>query len=185
MNLIRNGLLGLIISLSLSACASPTSRYSQRYDGPPARKVNVASIPNATPKQEPLSRYGNPPSYHVRGKRYSVMREARGYKQRGVASWYGTKFHKHRTSSGEPYDLYAMTAAHKSLPLPSYVKVTNLENGREIVVRVSDRGPFHDNRIIDLSYVAAKKLGIVGRGTGLVEIETITDDNTPRAPHPA
>lgn len=156
----------------------PSGRYQQRYDGPPARQIDVRSIPNAKPKKEALSRYGNPPSYEVRGKRYFVMRDAKQYKERGIASWYGTKFHHHRTSSGEPYDLYAMTAAHKSLPLPSFVKVTNLENGREIVVRVNDRGPFHENRIIDLSYVAAKKLGIVGRGTGIVEVAVLTPEQT-------
>lgn len=171
-----------LLSVSLSACAGPSQYRARHQDGPPDRKVDVRTIPNAKPKREPLSRYGNPPSYQVRGKRYFVRRTAEGYKERGVASWYGTKFHNRRTSSGEPYDLYAMTAAHKSLPLPSYVKVTNLENGKDIIVKVNDRGPFHENRIIDLSYVAATKLGIVGHGTGLVEVEVISPGQASRAP---
>lgn len=142
-------------------------------DGAPAREVNVANIPNAVPRVEPITSAGNPPSYRVLGKTYYVMDSADGYSERGLASWYGTKFHGRKTSNGETYDMYKMTAAHKSLPIPAYVHVTNLKNGREIIVRVNDRGPFHPNRIIDLSYVAAKKLGIVGHGTGFVEIRTI------------
>ncbi|MGD8643091.1 MAG: septal ring lytic transglycosylase RlpA family protein [Chromatiales bacterium] len=138
---------------------------------PPA---DVDAIPDAVPRAEPRSRYGNPSSYVVFGRRYHVMDSAQGYLEQGVASWYGPKFHGRRTSSGEPYDMYAMTAAHKSLPLPTYVRVTNLDNGRSIVVRVNDRGPFVSNRIIDLSYTAALKLDIVGSGTGLVEVEALT-----------
>src|SRR5690606_6096907 len=129
-------------------------------------------------------------SYEVFGKRYYVMKDARGYVERGIASWYGEKFHGRRTSSGETYDMYAMTAAHKTLPLPTYVEVTNLQNGRRVVVRVNDRGPFHENRIIDLSYTAAAKLGIIGPGTALVEVRAI-DPGAPRqqvattAPPPA
>ena len=129
---------------------------------------------------EPKSRYGNPTSYAVHGKRYYTLDSSAGYRERGIASWYGTKFHGRRTSSGEPYDMYAMTAAHKSLPLPTYVQVTNLENGRRVVLRVNDRGPFHANRIIDLSYTAAWKLGILAKGTGYVEVLAID----PRAPEP-
>ncbi len=142
-------------------------------DGPPLRSIDVANIPNAVPKVETKSRYGNPPSYIVFGKRYFVLNSAKGYKKRGIASWYGTKFHERRTSSGEPYNMFAMTAANKVLPLPTFVKVTNLENGRQIIVKVNDRGPFKANRIIDLSYVAAKKLGILKTGTGLVEVDAI------------
>ena len=142
-------------------------------DGAPGRNLDPEAIADAVPQAEPRSRYGNPPSYVVFGNRYRVMKDASGFTQKGIASWYGTKFHGRRTSSGEPYDMYAMTAAHKRLPLPSYVRVTNLRNGRQAVVKVNDRGPFHDNRIIDLSYAAATKLGILAEGTGFVEIEVI------------
>jgi rare lipoprotein A len=149
-------------------------------DGPPRESVDVASVPDAVPRVEPRSRYGNPASYTVNGKRYYTLSSSNGYRERGIASWYGTKFHGRRTSSGEPYDMYAMTAAHKTLPLPTYARVTNLQNGRSIVLRVNDRGPFHHNRIIDLSYTAAWKLGILGKGTGYVEVTALD----PRAPQP-
>lgn len=123
---------------------------------------------------EPKSRSGNPESYVVFGQRYHVMNSVHhDYAERGIASWYGKKFHGRRTSSGETYDMYAMTAAHRSLPLPTYVRVTNLKNSSTVIVKVNDRGPFHDNRIIDLSYTAAVKLGIVRTGTGLVEVRVI------------
>lgn len=163
--------LSVIFSL-LSACAiapTPTDR-----DSAPSRPVDVSKVPDAVPQDEPRSRYGNPASYEVFGKRYYVMESSRGYHERGIASWYGTKFHGRRTSSGETYDMYAMTAAHKTLPLPTYVEVTNLENGKRTVLRVNDRGPFHGNRIIDLSYAAATRLGIVAKGTGLVEVRALT-----------
>lgn len=144
-----------------------------RPDGPPLRTVDVTYIENATPKWEPKSRFGNRPIYYAKHHYYRVMKTCRGYHKRGIASWYGTRFHNHKTSNGEKYNMYAMTAAHKSLPLPTYVRVRNLENGREIVVRVNDRGPFHANRIIDLSYVAAKKLGMLKKGTANVEVTAI------------
>jgi rare lipoprotein A len=161
--------------LLLSACGGGPAE-----DGPPRGNVDVASIPDAVPKVEPRSRYGNPHSYTVYGKRYYTLNSSNGYRERGIASWYGTKFHGRRTSSGEPYDMYAMTAAHKSLPLPTYVRVTNLKNGRSVVLRVNDRGPFHSNRIIDLSYSAAWKLGILAKGTGYVEVVALD----PRSPQP-
>lgn len=161
-------------ALFLSACGSvsivPASSSS---DAAPKGKVDVSNIPNAIPKNEPKSRYGNPKSYVVFGKRYYVMDSSKGFVEKGLASWYGTKFHGRRTSSGETYDMYAMTAAHKNLPLPTYVKVTNLNNGRHIIVKINDRGPFHENRIIDLSYTAAIKLDIVKKGTGLVEVRAL------------
>jgi len=157
------------LTLFVSACGITL----ERGDGPPRDTVDVSSIPDAVPKDEPRSRYGNPESYAVMGKRYYVMRESNGFKQKGIASWYGKKFHGRRTSSGETYDMYAMTAAHKTLPLPTYVQVTNLKNGRRVIVKVNDRGPFHENRIIDLSYTAAAKLDIVKTGTGVVEIRAI------------
>ena len=158
------------LAAALSGCG--TSPQLDR-DGGPAKDIDVSEISDAIPRVEPRSRYGNPPSYVVNGKRYYVMESSHGYVERGIASWYGTKFHGRRTSSGEPYDMYAMTAAHKTLPLPAYARVTNLRNGQSAVVKINDRGPFHENRVIDLSYAAAKKLGIAGVGTGLVEVEVI------------
>lgn len=148
-------------------------------DGAP-QDIDVSTIPDPVPRHEPYSRYGNPATYTVAGRTYSVMNNSSGYVERGVASWYGTKFHGRRTSSGEPYDVYGMTAAHKTLPIPCYAQVTNLSNGRSVIVRINDRGPFVDNRIIDLSYAAARKLGIVASGTGLVEVRTI-DARAPAA----
>lgn len=136
--------------------------------GPPPKVFKAIK-----PKQEPMSRYGNPSSYHVDGHTYEVLTSSTGYRTRGLASWYGTKFHSRRTSSGEDYDMYALTAAHKTLPLPTYVRVKNLNNGRTAIVKVNDRGPFHQGRIIDLSYAAANKLGIFPKGTALVEIEAL------------
>jgi rare lipoprotein A len=131
---------------------------------------------------EPRARYGNPPFYDVFGKRYYVLSSSVGYWERGVASWYGPGFHKERTSIGEPYDMYGMTAAHKTLPLPTYVRVTNLQNGRSIVVRVNDRGPFVGNRIIDLSYTAAAKLDMLRNGTAMVDVRAIDLMATPPPP---
>lgn len=133
--------------------------------------------PDAIPKAEPRSQQGNPPFYEVFGRRYFVLPSAEGYRERGVASWYGPGFHRGKTSNGEPYDMHAMTAAHKTLPLPCYVRVTNLKNGRSVVVRVNDRGPFKDTRIIDVSRSAAAKLDMIGAGTAFVEVEAITTDS--------
>ncbi len=160
-----------LLIASLSCSCSFNAR--QERDGAPTREVDVSSIANAVPKHEAKSRYGNPESYEVLGKRYYVMNDAKGFAEDGIASWYGKKFHGRRTSSGETYDMFAMTAAHKTLPLPTYVEVTNSKNGKKVVVKVNDRGPFHENRIIDLSYAAAKKLGIAQSGTGLVKISVI------------
>lgn len=156
----------------------------ERDRGPSAGSVDVSAVPDAVPKDEPRSKYGNPESYEVFGKRYNVMQDAHGYRERGIASWYGEKFHGRRTSNGETYDMYAMSAAHKTLPLPTYVEVTNLKNGRQVILRVNDRGPFHDNRIIDLSYTAASRLDILADGTGLVEVRAIDpeDRGRPAAP---
>ncbi len=131
-----------------------------------------------TIKTEPRSKYGNPPFYDVNGHRYHVLDTAKGYVERGVASWYGPGFHGKRTSSGEPYDMYAMTAAHTTLPLPTYVKVTNLENGNTAVLRVNDRGPFEKNRLIDLSLTAAQQLGIHKPGTALVEVRALDPNDS-------
>lgn len=152
----------------------PGSRYSMRKDAAPVEDVDVRTIPNAVPKYEPYSRGGNKSPYKVWGKTYHILDTHEGYKETGYASWYGRKFHGHKTSNGEIYDMYGMTAAHKSLPIPSYVKVTNIENGREVIVRVNDRGPFHSDRIVDLSYAAAKKLGYKDKGTAKVRLEAIS-----------
>ena len=164
-------LTALAIVAVLAACGSNKAK-----DGPP--RSGSGSIPNlpgdAVPRPEAKSRYGNGPNYEVLGKHYTVMPSAHGYRERGVASWYGKKFHGNLTSNRETYNMYGMTAAHKTLPLPTYVRVRNLRNDKTIIVRVNDRGPFVHNRIIDLSYAAALKLEMVGTGTSLVEIEAIT-----------
>ena len=168
----------------LISCGGQSSNPISSHDGPPSQQVDVSDIPDAVPQQTKRSKYGNPKSYVVFGKRYYVMPSGKDYKERGIASWYGSKFHGKRTSSGEPYDLYGMTAAHKTLPLPTYVEVKNLQNGRSVIVKVNDRGPFHDDRLIDLSYTAAVKLGIVGHGTGHVEVEAIDTGTSARATAP-
>jgi rare lipoprotein A len=173
----------LTVAIALAGCGSAPPRPAPlpKAAAPPAAltpSLPPDSIPDAVPRIEARSRYGNPPFYDVFGKRYYVLSSSVGYWERGVASWYGPGFHKERTSTGEPYDMYGMTAAHKTLPLPAYVRVTNLQNGRSIVVRVNDRGPFVGNRIIDLSYTAAAKLDMLRNGTALVEVRTI-DPSTP------
>jgi rare lipoprotein A len=165
-----------LIALSLvmafvAACAGrPTA------DGPAATRLPSTPPPDPVPRQEPKSRYGNGPYYEVLGQRYEVMKTGTGYRERGVASWYGKKFHGKPTSSRETYDMYAMTAAHKTLPLPSYVRVTNLRNNKSVIVRVNDRGPFVSNRIIDLSYAAAERLDMIRDGTSLVDVTAIGYD---------
>ena len=163
-------ILGLSLAL-LGGCGST------RFPG----SRDVSQVPDAVPRVEPLSRGGNPDSYVVFGKRYYPMKSSQGYVERGIASWYGRKFHGRNTSNGEVYDMYSMTAAHKKLPLPTFVEVTNLENGRQVIVRVNDRGPFHGNRIIDLSYAAASRIGMLSKGTALVEVRAI-DPRAPKAP---
>ena len=176
--------LGLAVVAGLTACFStppqptgptPKSTIPPVLVTPPPLPDSVA---DAIPRIEPRARNGNPPFYDVFGKRYYVLSSSVGYWERGVASWYGPGFHKVRTSTGEPYDMYGMTAAHKTLPLPAYVRVTNLQNGRSVVVRVNDRGPFVGNRIIDLSYTAAAKLDMLRNGTAMVDVRTL-DPSTP------
>ncbi|GIU43875.1 septal ring lipoprotein RlpA [Shewanella colwelliana] len=164
----------LAIALILSACSSqPDSRYHIRDDVAPTDAPDVSIVEDAHPKYEPYSRGGNRKNYTVLGKEYQVLDTGKGYTKTGVASWYGAKFHGHLTSNGETYDMYSMSAAHKTLPLPSYVKVTNLSNNKTVIVRVNDRGPFHDNRIIDLSYAAAHRLDMLKTGTANVQLEVI------------
>ena len=176
----------VLIAAGMAACFSAPPRRetpsTTPVPPPPAERPPPAdSVPDMVPRYEPRARNGNPPFYDVMGKRYFVLSSGVGYVERGVASWYGPGFHKVRTSTGEPYDMYAMTAAHKTLPLPAYVRVTNLQNGRSIVVRVNDRGPFVGNRIIDLSYTAASKLDMLRNGTAMVEVRTLEpiSANTP------
>ncbi|MBK5966133.1 hypothetical protein CCR95_19120 [Thiocystis minor] len=168
--------MGILLLLALlSGCASQVDR-PDGDDIPP----RIARIPDAVPRVEPLSKSGNPESYVVFGKRYRTQRSSRGYVERGLASWYGKPFHGRKTSSGEIYDMHAMSAAHKTLPLPTYARVTNIENGRSIVIRINDRGPFHGPRLIDLSHTAAVKLGVVKTGTAMVEVRAI-DPKRPKS----
>ena len=153
-------------ALMITACASAPPRSRPL---PPA----PGNVPDAIPRVEPRSAHGNPPFYDVNGRRYQVLARADGYSERGVASWYGPDFHGRNTSSGERYDMYGMTAAHRTLPIPCYARITNLANGRSVVVRINDRGPFVANRIVDLSYSAAMRLDIVRTGTAFVELRTL------------
>jgi len=168
------------LCVALTGCAISARRAPQPPQRlPPPAAVppppgGVESIPDAVPRLEPRSAHGNPPFYDVLGRRYFVLAAADGYLERGVASWYGPTFHGGNTSSGEPYDMYGMSAAHRTLPLPTYARVTNLRNGRSVVVRINDRGPFVANRLIDLSYTAAAKLDMIRDGTTLVEVRALT-----------
>lgn len=162
----------LVIVIFLSSMF--VSCASQIKDGPPNFRVNVNKIPNAKPKLLSFSKYGNPSSYMIHGKRYYVLKTVCGYEQQGIASWYGTKFHGQLTSIREPYNMLAMTGASPILPIPCFVRVTNLRNGRSVIIKINDRGPFVTNRIIDLSYAAAKKLDYSDTGTTLVDVKSIT-----------
>jgi rare lipoprotein A len=154
-------------------------------DGPGERApADLAAVPDAVPRAEPLHRFANRP-YQAFGRDYVPLARAAGFRQRGIASWYGRRYHGQKTSSGEPYDMYAMTAAHPVLPIPSYARVTNPANGRSVVVRINDRGPFHAERVIDLSYAAAWKLGIVQAGSAPVEVESIAPGEATAAAAPA
>lgn len=167
----------LVLVSILSACGV----QPVHDDAPAQSRSGIAPVlPNdPVPRDEPRSQFGNGPYYEVHGKVYKVLDTSYGYQERGVASWYGTKFHGRPTSSRERYDMYSMTAAHKSLPLPSYARVRNLRNGKSIIVRINDRGPFVDNRLIDLSYAAAIKLDMITTGTSLVEVTAISFDEPP------
>lgn len=176
-----------LLALVLAGCQSVphtpgTDRYSQKHDAAPAGVPGTPRLQDPVPVAEPRSRYGNHSPYQVFGVTYHVMESAEGYAAEGLASWYGSKFHGHRTSSGEPYDMYALSAAHRSLPLPSWARVTNLDNGKSTIVRVNDRGPFHPDRIIDLSWAAAVKLGYEKQGTARVRVEAIVPDAAPQPP---
>lgn len=173
---------GSVVSCSTSSVLTPvkiesTSRYDKAQDGAPSTLKDVSLIANAQPKPVVRTRAGNKSPYTVLGKTYTLLPESKGYSERGYASWYGDKFHGHLTSNGDIYDMWGMTAAHKTLPIPSYVKVTNVENGRSVIVLVNDRGPFHNQRIIDLSYAAALKLGYADKGVAQVDVVDVTPIN--------
>ena len=176
-------LLLLCLTLLLTACATAPredpdtpGQPDEEQDRGPDVAPDLSDVEEPEPKDEPLSRYGNPGTYEVFGRQYEVMdlEDARDFSEEGVASWYGKKFHGRRTSSGEPYDMYTLTAAHTSLPLPTYVQVTNLDNGKSVIVRVNDRGPFAHDRIIDLSYAAAERIDMLDAGTAPVRIEALS-----------
>lgn len=166
-----------MVAMTVAACGSNSKKQGGFYkdDGPSRKKVDIDSIPNAVPRNEPFRQATLKP-YTINGKRYVPLKSADGFVEEGIASWYGRRYHGRKTSTGEVYDMFQMTAAHPTLPLPSYVRVTSLVNQRSVIVRVNDRGPFIGNRIIDLSYVAAKKLGVVNAGTGKVIVETISSN---------
>ena len=179
---VLQGFAAALLLALLGGCASGPMEIPERpasahipsdKDGTPDFRADLANVPDAIPRPEPRTAAGNKSPYTVLGKTYRVRPVPPGSRERGLGSWYGTKFHGRKTSLGEPYDVYTMTAAHKTLPLPSYVRVTNLENGKRVVVRVNDRGPFHEGRIIDLSYAAAYRLGYSDTGTALVELEVL------------
>ncbi|MEZ9439916.1 septal ring lytic transglycosylase RlpA family protein [Vibrio atlanticus] len=166
-----------IVSLAvvINGCSStePTGRYDIDSDIAPDAPISVEHLEDAHPQYEPYSLGGNT-DYTLRGEDYKIVKKTEGFTEKGKASWYGKKFHGHLTSNGEIYDMYSMSAAHKTLPIPSYVKVTNTDNDKTTIVRINDRGPFHEGRIIDLSYAAAYKLDVLRTGTANVEIEVIT-----------
>jgi len=169
----------LLMLVVISGCAS---RPVADGDGPPQSGSAIPPDlpPDPVPRSEPPSRYGNGPIYEVFGRPYQVLSTSEGYTERGVASWYGSKFHGRMTSAQEPYDMHALTAAHKTLPLPTYVRVRNLRNNKSVIVRVNDRGPFVDNRIIDLSYAAARRIDMIEDGTSLVEVTAINPGTEPQ-----
>ena len=169
----RKPLIGsLLVVMWITGCES-LHRPDEQRDGYPDQSYGVSHIPDAVPRVEPRTRAGNANPYTVRGKIYQLIDNPEGFEEEGIASWYGTKFHNRRTANGEIYNMYGMTAAHTRLPIPSYVRVTNLANNRSVIVRVNDRGPFHGGRVIDLTYSAAKKLDFVDQGTAKVRVEYI------------
>ena len=168
--------LPLVAAVWLASCSSPTpppSRYPDAHDGAPLKTISPDEVTDAVPRPDPLLNVGNKSPYTVGGTTYEILEDYHSYTEQGIASWYGTKFHGHLTSNGEVFDLYEATAAHKTLPIPTYARVTNLDNGRSVVVRVNDRGPFHADRLIDLSYGAAVRLGYMEDGTAPVEVAVL------------
>ena len=174
--MIRAVFLLVLGGLLLAGCADKPSKPDgspQASDGPSSLGIKASDVKDAVPRAEPRARYGNHSPYEVFGKTYTVMPSSKGYRKKGTASWYGSKFHGRRTSSGEPYDMHLATAAHKSLPLPTYAEVTTLDQGRTVIVKINDRGPFKDDRLIDMSYGAALRLDMIKTGTARVEVRAI------------
>lgn len=172
-------LLVLLLSLVLTACIGGGKKSTQ--DGAPrVDKKKLALVHDAVVRRDKVTKAGNKDPYTVFGKTYHLLKTSEGYKKKGTASWYGTKFHGRKTANGEDYSVYKMTAAHTTLPIPCYVRVTNLSNNRKVIVRVNDRGPFHGNRLIDLSYAAAVKLGYAEQGTASVLVEVVTEESLAR-----
>lgn len=169
----RAPVLAACLGLGLVACSGSDPKVAWEGDGAPVADLAPEDVVDAVPRPDPILRAGNSSPYAVNGVEYSVLPSADGYVEDGIASWYGTKFHGNKTANGEVFDIYLATAAHRSLPIPTYARVTNLSNGREIVVRINDRGPFHPDRLIDLSYAAAVKLGFEDRGTAPVRVAAI------------
>ncbi|MEH6634930.1 MAG: septal ring lytic transglycosylase RlpA family protein [Halioglobus sp.] len=163
----------LLFGCTATPPPAPESRYGDAHDAAPLKAVNAADVADATPRPDPILAVGNKSPYTVNDVTYEVLQDYRNYRERGIASWYGAKFNGHETSNGEIFDLYQASAAHKTLPIPSYARVTNLDNGKSVVVRINDRGPFHSERLIDLSYGAAVKLGYMESGTAPVEVEVL------------
>jgi len=180
---LRSAALASVVLLVVACSTTTTTTTPSRDSAPAIPPVDLSQLPDPVPRVEPPSRYGNKSPYEVLGKTYYVLPNPERYKEYGNASWYGTKFHGRPTSSGEPYDMYKLTAAHRSLPIPCFVRVTNLNNQRTAIVRVNDRGPFHNERVIDLSYAAAVKLGFANQGTARVMIELV--DGTDAVPQVA
>lgn len=171
----------------LASCSGDRPKTDEPADGPSMANIRAADVADAVPRDEPLARYGNHSPYEVFGKKYYVLPSSSGYHEQGIASWYGSKFHGRRTSSGEPYDMHLATAAHKSLPLPTYAEVTNLDNGKKVIVKINDRGPFKHGRLIDMSYGAALRLGMTATGTARVDVRVIdvkSDNTVAKAPPP-
>jgi rare lipoprotein A len=164
----------LLLAMLLAGCGSASKKGGYyKDDGPPERSsASLAAVPDAQPRAEPLHRFANRP-YEVFGKQYVPMTRVQPFRQRGLASWYGKRFHGQKTASGESYDMYAMSAAHPTLPIPSYARVTHLRSGKQVVVRINDRGPFHSGRVIDLSYAAATRIGLLDTGSAEVEVESV------------
>jgi rare lipoprotein A len=172
-NRLKTLLLCAAAGLLLASCAGEQAKDGEQADGPSTSGLRAEDVRDAVPRAEPLARYGNHSPYEVFGKKYHVLDSSQGYHKQGIASWYGSKFHGRRTSSGEPYDMHLATAAHKSLPLPTYAEVTNLDNGKKVIVKINDRGPFKEDRLIDLSYGAALRLGMIASGTARVDVRVI------------
>lgn len=172
---LRQSIYWLILTSLMMGCAQETSRYQQKNDSAPHAPPETVLMHDAAPKYEPYAPANQRP-YTIRGVNYTPLPTGKGYSAEGLASWYGQKFHGHLTSNGEVYDMYTMTAAHKTLPLPSFARITNLTNGNQAVVRINDRGPFHSERLVDLSYAAALKLGMLSSGVAKVKLDVMHID---------